>query len=185
MIETRAHRLQFVGYVVCPKRNRTFFLKHLLISWQLNKTCLLQSIPVHCPYAACNVPSTSATCFAGQRSSPVANSLLSVLPSDIGDLLRVEHKRVCTGQMWGVGRLWADSRLVLRRKFADKGRRVSKCAVVVRPPGLVSAPPKSLPSIYLPQTLLDLQVELPSDCLTTWNKLMMKDALPITKSTSS
>jgi hypothetical protein len=33
-------------YVVCPKRNWTFFLKHLLIILQLNKTCLLQSTPL-------------------------------------------------------------------------------------------------------------------------------------------
>jgi hypothetical protein len=33
----------------------------------------------------------------------------------------------------------------------------------------------------LPQTIHNLQVKLSIDCLTTWNKLMIKDALPIKK----
>jgi hypothetical protein len=35
------------------------------------------------------------------------------------------------------------------------------------------------PSLCLHQTLHDLQVKLSIDCLTTWNKPMMKGALPI------
>jgi hypothetical protein len=52
-------------YMVCPKRNRTFFLKHLLIGLQLNKPCLLQSTPLHCLYTASNVFSSSGMRFAG------------------------------------------------------------------------------------------------------------------------
>jgi hypothetical protein len=33
---------KYWGGGICPKRNRTFLLKHLLISLQFNKTCLLQ-----------------------------------------------------------------------------------------------------------------------------------------------
>jgi hypothetical protein len=79
-----------VIYVVCPKRNRTFFLKYLLISLQLNKTCLLHSTPFHCLYTASNVFSGSGTCpgtrFAGYRVGPVAKFLLALLSSEIGDL---------------------------------------------------------------------------------------------------
>jgi hypothetical protein len=52
-------------YVDCPKRNRTSFLKHLLISLQLNKTFLLQSSPLQCLYTAFDVVSSSGTRFAG------------------------------------------------------------------------------------------------------------------------
>jgi hypothetical protein len=52
-------------YVVCPKRNRTFFLKHSLISLQLNKTCLLQSIPFYCLYTTSNVFSSYGMRFEG------------------------------------------------------------------------------------------------------------------------
>jgi hypothetical protein len=47
---------------------------------------------------------------------------------------------------------------------------------LVQHPGLVSPPLRPLPSLCLPQTLHDLQVKL---SMTTWNKLMMNDALPI------
>jgi hypothetical protein len=43
------------------KRNPTFLLKLLLISLQLNKTCLLQSTPLHCLYTASNDFSSSGT----------------------------------------------------------------------------------------------------------------------------
>jgi hypothetical protein len=95
-------------YVVCPKRNRTFFLKHLLISLQLNKTCLLQSTPLHCLYTASSVSSSSGTRpgtrFAGWRVGPVANFLLALLSSEIGDLselistLGTKKKKVPHGQ---------------------------------------------------------------------------------------
>jgi hypothetical protein len=48
---------------------------------------------------------------------------------------------------------------VLRQKFTDEERRVSRCVVVVQ--------------------LHDLQVKLSIDCLTTWNKLIINEALPI------
>jgi hypothetical protein len=59
------NKLTIFVYVVCPKRNRTFFLKHILISLQLNKTCLLQRTPLHCLYTASKVFSSSWTRFAG------------------------------------------------------------------------------------------------------------------------
>ena len=48
-------------------------------------------------------------------------------------------------------------------------------------PGVVCPRLRPLPSHCLPQTLQDLQVEFFIDCLTTWNKLIMNDTLPIKK----
>jgi hypothetical protein len=48
----------FVLYTIyicdLSKKKRTFFVKHLLISLQLNKTCRLQSTALHCLYTASN-----------------------------------------------------------------------------------------------------------------------------------
>jgi len=44
---------------------------------------------------------------------------------------------------------------------------------------------RPLPSHCLPQTLQDVKVELFIDCLTTWNKLIMNDTLPIKKKQST
>jgi hypothetical protein len=60
--------------------------------------------------------------------------------------------------------------------FAENSR-VSRCVVVVQHPGLVPPTFRPLPSHCLPQTLHDLQVKLAIDCLTTWNKLIINDAL--------
>jgi hypothetical protein len=56
---------------------------------------------------------------------------------------------------------------------------VNRCVAMVQHPGLVNLPLRPLPSHCLPQTLRDLQVKLSIDCLTTWNELMMNDALSI------
>ena len=64
---------------------------NLLLYLQLNQTYLLQSTPLYCWYTAPSVfPSSGTrpgTCYAGWRKGPVANFLLSPLPSEIGDLL--------------------------------------------------------------------------------------------------
>jgi hypothetical protein len=76
-------------YVVCTKRNRTFFVQLLLLSLQPNKCCLLQSTPHRSLYTASNLFAYSRTRpgmrFAGWRLGPVANFLLSLLSSEIGD----------------------------------------------------------------------------------------------------
>ena len=68
------------------------FFFNLLLYLQLNQNCLLQSTPLYCWYTAPSAFSSSGTrpgtCFAGWREGPVANFLLSPLPSEIGDLLR-------------------------------------------------------------------------------------------------
>ena len=52
---------------------------------------------------------------------------------------------------------------------------------MVQHPGLVYPRLRAHPSHSFPQTLHDLQVKLFIDCLTTWNKLMMNNTLPIKK----
>jgi hypothetical protein len=47
------------------KMKPNFLFKHLLISLQLNKACLLQSTPLHCLYTASNVFSSYGMRFAG------------------------------------------------------------------------------------------------------------------------
>jgi hypothetical protein len=68
-------------YGVCPKGNRTFFLKHLLISLQLNKTYLLQSTLLHCLYTASNVFSQfwNAFCGIARRSHSEFSSSSSIV----------------------------------------------------------------------------------------------------------
>ena len=84
------HKTSKGEYEGSPKRYRTFFFNFFLYL-KLNQTCLLQSIPLYCWYTALSVFSSSGTrpgtCFAGWREGPVANFLLSPLPSEIGDLL--------------------------------------------------------------------------------------------------
>ena len=115
----------------------------------------------------------------------MANFLLSPLSSEIGDLLGWTSN-------WGTGKsplgpnlesrgLGHDNRVLLRQKFTDKKRRVSRCIITVQHPGLVCPRLRPLPSHSFHQTLYDLQVKLFIDCLTTWNKLMMNNTLPIKK----
>ena len=56
---------------------------------------------------------------------------------------------------------------------------------MVQHPGFVCPRFRPLPSHCLPQTLQDIQVELFIDCLTTWNKLIMNNTLPIKKKLST
>jgi len=70
---------------------------------------------------------------------------------------------------------------MLRHKFTDKEWRVSMCIVMVQHRDVVFPRLRPLPSHCLPQTLQDFQVELFIDCLTTWNKLIMNDTIPINK----
>jgi hypothetical protein len=60
-------RMMVIGPAICglSKKKQNFFLKHLLTSLQFNKTCLLQSIPLHCLYTAPNFSSSSGTRFVG------------------------------------------------------------------------------------------------------------------------
>ena len=175
------------NYEGSPKRYRTFF--YFLLYLRLNQTCLIQSTPLYCWYTAPSVFSSSwtrpGTCFAGWREGPVANFLLSPLRSEIGDLLgwtsTLGTGKIRRGQVWSVGGLGHENRLLLRQKFTDKKRRVGRCIVMVQHPGLVCQSLRPLPSHCFPQTLHDLQVKLFIDCLTTWNKLMMNNTLPIKK----
>jgi len=52
---------------------------------------------------------------------------------------------------------------------------------MVQDPGLVCPRLRPLPSHSFPQTLHDLQIKFFIDSLTTWNKLMMNNTLPIKK----
>jgi hypothetical protein len=106
----------------------------------------------------------------------IAHFLLSLLSSEIGDLSEWVStsgtKKSPQGQNLESRALGEDSHLVFRQKFMDEERRVSRCVVVDEHPGLVSPSLRPLPLPRLP-------VKLSIDCLTTWNKLMMKDALHI------
>ena len=161
------------------KDTEPFFLIYCC-TYNLIKTCLLQSTPLYCWYTAPSVFSNSTTrpgtCFAGWREGPVANFLLSPLPSQIGDLLgwtsTLGTGKSPQGPNLESRGLGHDIRLLLCQKFTDKKRREGRCIVMVQHPGLVCPRLRPLPSHYFPQTLHDLQVKLFIDCLTTWNKLM-------------
>ena len=145
MYNERKVKEQNRQYEGSPKRYRTFFFFNLLLYLQLNQTCLLQSTPLYCWYNAPSVFSSSGTrpgtCFAGWREGPVANFLLSPLPSEIGDLLgwtstlgNGKSLQVPNLESRGAG---ARHCLLLRQKFTDKKRRVGRCIVMVQHPGLV------------------------------------------------
>ena len=70
-------------------------------------------------------------------------------------------------------------------KIHGKKRRVGRCIIMMQHPGLVCPRLRPLPSHCFPQTLHDLQVKLFIDCLTTWNKLMLNNSLPIKKLSTS
>ena len=173
-----------VMYEGSPKGYGTFFFFNLLLYLQLNQTCLLQSTALYCWYTAPSVFSSSGTrrgtYFAGWREGPIANFLLSPLPSEIGDLLgwtsTLGTRKSPQGpnlESRGAGA--QQSSLLLRQKFTDKKRCVGRCIVMVQHPGLVCPHLRPLPSHCFPQTLHDLQVKLFIDCLTPWNKLMMNN----------
>ena len=154
------------------KETELFF--YLLFYLQLNQTCLLQRTPLHSLSTAPNVFSSSGTCFAGWRVGPASNFLLSPLPSEIGDLLRISTsgtRKSPQGSNLESGVAGGQSRLVLRQKFTDKEWRVSRCIVMVQHPGVVSPRLRPLPSYCRRQTPQDVSVELFIDCLTTWNIL--------------
>jgi hypothetical protein len=93
----------------------------------------------------------------------VANFLLALLSSEIGDLsewILTLGKKSPQGPKLESGAVGDDSRLVLRQKFTDEERGLSRCVVVVQHPSLVSPPLRPLPSLCLPQTLHDLQGKL-------------------------
>jgi hypothetical protein len=81
-------------------------------------------------------------------------------------------------QIWCVGQLGDGSHQMLRQKFTNREQCVSRFIVVVQHPDLVSSLFRPLTWLCLPQTL-HAQVKLFIDCLTTWNKLTMNNALPI------
>ena len=66
----------------------------------------------------------------GWREGLVSNFLLSPLPSEIGDLLvRIstsEKEKVCRGQIWRVGRLGENSRLMRRQNSRIRSASVSR-----------------------------------------------------------
>jgi len=64
---------------------------------------------------------------------------------------------------------------------ADEERRVSRRIVVVQHPRLVFLQFKPLPAHSIPQTRLNVLVQLFIYHLTTWYKFMMDNAFPIKK----
>ena len=165
------------------KKIPNFF--NLLLYLQLNQTCLLESTPLYCWYTAPSCFSSSGTrpgtCFAWWLEGPVAN----FLPSEIGDLLG------CTSTL-GTGKtpqepnlesrgLGHDNSLLLRQKFTDKKRRVGRYIVMVQHTGLVCSTPQAFSFTLLPSNASWRSIKLFIDCLTTWNKLMMNNALPTKK----
>jgi len=135
------------------KKTELYFF-YLLLYLQLNQTCLLQSTPLYSWYNTTNVFSSSGmrpgTCFAGRREGPVSNFLLPPLPSEIGELLtRISTsgtRKIRRGQIWRVGWLGDNSRLMLRQKFTDKWWCVSRCIVMVQHSGVVCPRLRPLPS---------------------------------------
>jgi hypothetical protein len=113
----------------------------------------------------------------------VANFLLALLSSEIGDLSEwfsnLGTNKILKGQDLESTEVGGRQSSRASQKFTDEDRRVSRCFVVVQNPGLVSPHLRPLPSLCLHETLHDLQVKHSSDCLTTWDKLMINDALPI------
>ena len=116
---------------------------------------------------------------------PLAIFLLSLQSSEIGDLLgwtsTLGTGKSPQGPNLESRELGHDNHVLLRQKFTDKKWHVIRCIVMVQHPGLVCPRLRPLPSHSFPQTLHDLQVKLFFDCLTTWNKLLMNNTLPIKK----
>jgi hypothetical protein len=70
---------------------------------------------------------------------PIANFHQSLLSATFQSGLQPrEQDKVCRGQIWRVGWLGDNSRLVLPQKFTDEEQRVSRRVVMVQHPGLIS-----------------------------------------------
>jgi hypothetical protein len=171
------------------KETRTFFLKHLLISLQLNKTCLLQSTPLHCLYTTSNFffqfwnTSWNAFCRIAHRSHSEFSSISSIVwnqrPFRVN--FNLGNKKSLQGpnlESRGVGARQSS------RASPKIHRRGATCEHV-RCRGAESRSCVSIPqtsSFALPPSnALWPPSKTAIDCLTTWNKFMMKDALPIKK----
>ena len=108
--------------MVCIIRGQSIkkpnFLKNFL-NLQLNLSPSKYSSPllIHCSQRP-------GTCFAGWREGPVSSFLLSLLPSEIGDLLvRISTSRTRKrpqGPNLERGGLGDNSRLMVRQKLTDK-----------------------------------------------------------------
>jgi len=85
-----------------------------------------------------------------------ANFLLSLLSSEIGKLLWWTSNLVTEKSQQGPN---LEGSVLLRQKFTNEKRRVSRCIDMVQHPGLVCPRLRPLPSHSFTQTLHDLQVK--------------------------
>ena len=108
-------------YTRAVHKETDFFFK--FIALELNRTCLLQSTPLHSWYTAPNVFVVSGTRPGTARKFRIEVSSISFTVWNQRPFSENFHfgnnKKSTGGQIWRAGRLGDNSRLMLRQKFMD------------------------------------------------------------------